>query len=183
VPAIQSVWLIELSGTSFGELLAQKTAAPYLARQLIPVGDLLEGWSALQGSAFASEAALAAPTSAAATPPLLRSFVQPPCPEGPAGASCSTPTGAITSADEFAKATLPAITSSAAYKEHGVVVVTLASVGVAAQQGLPAGASAATLTSRPPGGVLLLSPFVKAGRSSVSFDAGAPVKTVEDLLR
>jgi hypothetical protein len=183
VPAITSVWLIALSGASFQELAAQKSAAPYITGQLIPAGTLLEGWSALQGSAFADEAGLAAPTSAAATPPLLHSIVQPPCPEGAAGDTCSTPAGAITTADEFAKATLPAITSSSAYKEHGLVVVTLASVGVAAQQGLPAGASSATLTSQPPGGVLLLSPFAKAGRSSVTFSASAPVTTVEQLLR
>jgi hypothetical protein len=183
VPAITSVWLIELSGTSFQELLAQKSAAPYITGALIPAGTLLEGWSALQGSALAGEAGLAAPTSAAGTPPLLHSIVQPPCPEGAAGGSCSTTAGAIATADEFAKATLPAITSSSAYKEHGLVVLTLASVGIASQQGLPAGTSSATLTSQPPGGVLLLSPFAKAGRSNVSFSASAPVTTVEQLLR
>ena len=56
-----NVWLIELSGPSYEELLAQKAAAPYISGQLIPTGTLLSGWSAIEGSAFASEAALAAP--------------------------------------------------------------------------------------------------------------------------
>ena len=61
--------------------------------------------------------------------------------------------------------------------------MTFATVGVAAQQGLPAGASSATLTSKPPGGVLLISPFAKAGaRSSVTYKVTAPVHTLEALL-
>jgi len=183
LPAATNVWLIELSGASFEELLAQSAAAPYLSGQLIPAGTLLGSWSAIQGSALASEAALLAPSSAASTPPIVHSIVQPPCHEGAAGESCSTPAGALTAADEFAKATLPQITSTPAYREHGLVVVTFASVGIASQQGLPAGASSATLTSQPPGGVVLLSPFSKAGRSSAAFNAKAPAKTLEKLLR
>ena len=183
LPAATNVWLIELSGSSFEDLLAQSAAAPYLSGQLIPAGTLLGSWSAIQGSALASEAALLAPSSAASTPPIVHSIVQPPCPEGAAGESCSTPAGALTAADEFAKATLPQITSTPAYREHGLVVVTFASVGIASQQGLPAGASSATLTSQPPGGVVLLSPFSKAGRSSAAFNAKAPAKTLEKLLR
>jgi hypothetical protein len=183
VPAVTNVWLIELSGPSYEELLAQKAAAPYISGQLISSGTLLTGWSAIQGSAFASEAALAAPSSAVGTPPIVHSIVQPPCPEGAAGESCSTPAGALKAADEFASATLPQITGTAAFREHGLAVVTFATVGVAAQEGLPAGASSATLTSQPPAGVLLISPFAKAGsRSSVSYQVAAPVHTIEALL-
>ena len=57
------MWLIELSGPSYEELLTQKSAAPYISGQLIPTGTLLSGWSAIEGNAFASEAALAAPAS------------------------------------------------------------------------------------------------------------------------
>lgn len=184
VPAVTNVWLVELSGPSYEELLAQKSAAPYISGQLIPTGTLLTGWSAIQGSALAGEAALAAPSSALSTPPILHSIVQPPCPEGPAGESCSTPSGALHAADEFAQATLPQITDTAAFREHGLAVVTFATVGIASQQGLPAGASSATLTSQPPGGVLLISPFAKAGaHSSVTYQVSAPVHTLEELLR
>ena len=97
----------------------------------------------------------------------MHSIVQPPCPEGAAGASCAHGTaGALTAADEFLKATLATITGTPAYREHGLVVVTFATVGIATQAGLPAGASSATLTSSRPRGVVLLSPFAKAGRST-----------------
>ena len=183
VPAVTDVWLIELSGPSYEELLTQKTAAPYISGQLIPTGTLLSGWSAIEGNAFASEAALAAPASEVSTPAIVHTVVQPPCPEGAAGESCATPAGALKAADEFAQATLPGITGTSTFKEHGLAVVTFATVGVAAQQGLPAGASSATLTSKPPGGVLLISPFAKAGaRSSVTYKVAAPVHTLEALL-
>ena len=177
------VWLIELSGPSYEELLAQKSSAPYISGQLIPTGTLLGGWSAIEGSAFASQAALAAPSSEVSTPPIVHSIVQPPCPEGAAGESCATPAGALKAADEFAQATLPQITAAAAFHEHGLAVVTFATVGLASQQGLPTGASSATLTSKPPAGVLLVSPFAKAGaHSSVSYKVTAPVHTIEALL-
>ena len=183
VPALTNVWLIQLSGPSYEELLAQKSSAPYISGQLIPTGTLLGGWSAIEGSAFANEAALAAPASEVLTPPIVHSIVQPPCPEGAAGESCSTPAGALKAADEFAQATLPTITGTAAFREHGLAVVTFATVGVASQQGLPAGASSATLTSKPPAGVLLISPFAKKGaHSSVSYQVSAPVHTLEQLL-
>jgi hypothetical protein len=125
------VWLIELSGVSFAEALASPAAAPYITGQLVPKGTLLSGWSALAGSAFANDAALAEHKSAiGGAPPLLHSIVQPPCPEGAAGAACAAGTpGALTAADEFLKATLASITATTTYGEHGLVVVTYTTVG------------------------------------------------------
>ena len=57
----------------------------------------------------------------------------------------------------------PAITASAAYRAHGLIVITFGTVGNATASSLPAGASTATLSSEPPVGVLLLSPFARAG--------------------
>jgi hypothetical protein len=184
LPAISSVWLIELAGGTFSQALATPAAAPYIDAQLVPTGTLLSGWSALQGSAFAGEATLAEPVSAEATPPLLHSIVQPPCPEGAAGAACAAETpGQLTTADEFLKATLATITSTPAYREHGLVVVTFASVAVPTQAGLPAGASSATLTYKPPAGVLLLSPFAQKGsRASVTYNPTSPRQSLEKLL-
>jgi len=110
--------------------------------------------------------------------------VQPPCPEGAAGASCAPETpGSLTAADEFLKATLAQITSTPAFREHGLVVVTFTSVGLAAQQGLPASASTATLTSQPPTGAVLLSPFARRGtRPSTTFNATSPQQSLEALL-
>ncbi len=174
------MWLIELAGTTFADALAQPTAAPYIDGQAVHAGALLSGWSALQGSAFAGEAALLASTP----PQLLDTIVQPPCPEGAAGAQCvvGTPAG-LTAADEFLKATVPTITGTAAYRTHGLIVVTFGSVTNASATGLPTGAATATLTSEPPGGVLLISPFASAGtRPSVAFNAASPQKSLEKLL-
>jgi hypothetical protein len=175
------VWLIQVSGGTFTSALAQPAAAPYIDGQLVSTGTLLSGWSGLAGGALASEAALLGGTP----PQRLDSIVQPPCPEGAAGAACAPETpGALTAADEFLKQTIPVITATAAYRTNGLIVVTFASVGVAAAAELPAAASTATLTSQPPAGVLVISPFAKAGaRSSAVFNPTSPKRSLEGLLR
>jgi hypothetical protein len=183
LPAITNVWLIELAGSGFGEAKAQPAAAPYISGTLLPASTLLSGWSALSASAFASAAALAEPPAPGATPPLLHSIVQPPCPEGAAGAACAPGSpGQLTVADEFLKATLGTITGTPNYREHGLIVITFATVAVASQAGLPASASSATLTYEPPAGVALLSPFAKAGSSTATFNATSPRQSLEKLL-
>jgi hypothetical protein len=181
LPPITRVWLIELAGTSFADAIAQPTAAPYIDTQAIPAGTLLSGWSGLDGGAFANETALLA----GEPPQLLDTIVQPPCPEGAAGASCVPETpGALTAADEFLKATVPTITSTPAFRENGLIVVTFASVASATATGLPAGAATATLTAKPPAGVLLISPFASVGaRSSTPFTPTSPKQSLEKLLR
>jgi hypothetical protein len=178
---VTHVWLIELSGTSFEKASAQPAAAPYIDTQAIPAGTLLSGWSALDGGGFANEAALLA----SGGPQLLDTIVQPPCPEGAAGAACAPETpGALTAADGFLKTTVPTITSSAAFRENGLIVVTFASVANATATGLPAGATTATLTAQPPAGVLLISPFASVGaHSTTTFDPTSPTQSVEKLLR
>ena len=172
LPPVTSVWLITLSGATFAQALAQTAAAPYIDSQLVPAGALLSDWSSLDASAFASEAGLLS----GVPPQTLDAIVQPPCPEGAAGATCAPETaGAMTAADEFLKATLPAITASAAYREHGLVVITFGAVGNATASSLPAGSATATLSSEPPVGVLLLSPFARAGaRPTTSFNPTSP---------
>jgi hypothetical protein len=180
LPPVTHVWLIELAGTSFASALAQPAAAPYMDTEAIAAGTLLSSWSALDGGAFANETALIASTP----PQLLDTIVQPPCPEGAAGASCATEAGALTEADEFLKTTVPTITSSADFRESGLIVVTFASVGQATATGLPEGAATATLTTAPPAGVLLISPFAKVGaRSSTTFNPTSPKQSLEKLLR
>jgi len=184
LPPVTKVWLIELSGSSFAEAGAQSSAAAYIIGQATPSGTLLSGWSELDASAFANDAALAA----SSPPQVLDTIVQPPCAEASAAAPASacqpgTP-GALTAADEFLKATLPTITSSAAYRESGLVVVTFASITTATAAGLPAGATTATLTSTPPAGALLISPFVAAGaRSAATLNPTSPKQSLEKLLR
>jgi hypothetical protein len=180
LPPVTHVWLIELAGTTFTQALAQPAAAPYIDSQLVPAGAMLSGWSSLQGSALASEAALLG----GEPPQTLDTIVQPPCPEGAAGAQCAPETaGALSVADEFVKATVPTITASVAYREHGLIVIVTGTVGNAAASGLPAGASTATLSSEPPGGVLLLSPFARAGsRPASTFNPTSPKQSLSGLL-
>lgn len=183
LPAITNVWLVELDGATFAAAKAQPAAAPYITGQFLPGATLLGGWSALAASAFASETVLVQPPAPGATPPLLHSIVQPPCPEGAVGAACAPGTpGQLSAADGFLKATLAQITATASYREHGLVVVTFASVGIATQQELPVGASSATLTYQPPAGAALLSPFAHAGVSSTPYDPTSPVQSLEKLL-
>jgi hypothetical protein len=186
LPPVTHVWLIELAGTSFAAALAQPAAAPYIDTEAIAAGTLLSGWSGLDGGAFANETALLASTP----PQLLDTIVQPPCPasspegEGAAGASCTSETAELTAASEFLKATVPTITSSADFRESGLIVVTFASVGQATATGLPTGAATATLTAAPPAGALLISPFAKVGaRSSATFSPTSPKQSLEKLLR
>jgi hypothetical protein len=185
LPAITNVWLIELAGGTFEAALAQKAAAPYINGSLVPAATLLASWSAVDATAFAAEATLAEPPAAGAVPPLLHSIVQPPCPEGAAGAACAPETpGQLTAADEFLKTTLASITSLSTYTEHGLIVITFATVGIATQSELPAGASTATLSYQPPAGVALLSPFATAGaHPSSAFKPTSPRQSLEKLLR
>ncbi|HEX5852820.1 MAG TPA: hypothetical protein VFY36_06990, partial [Solirubrobacteraceae bacterium] len=130
--------------------------------------------------AFANDAALLASTQ----PQLVETILQPPCPEGPAAAQCAAGTpGALTAADEFLKASIPTITATAAYRTSGLIVVTFGSVAAGSASGLPSGSTSATLTSQPPAGALLISPFVTAGASSSTrFTPDSPTQSLEKLL-
>ena len=184
LPAVTNVWLIELAGGSVAQAIAQPATAPHLAGTLLPHATVLKEWSALDGSAFASAAALAQKPAPGAAPPLLHSIVQPPCPEGAAGAACAPGSpGELSAADQFLSQTLAQITPTPAYTEHGLIVVTFTSVAIAGQAGLPAGASSATLTYQPPTGVALLSPFAHAGASTAGFEPSSPRRSLEKLLR
>jgi hypothetical protein len=180
LPAATNVWLIELSGASFSQALAQPSSASYMESQLIPKGTLLSGWSAVEGSALASEASLLAGTP----PQTLDTIIEPPCPEGAAGSQCAPETaGALSAADSFLQQTVPTITSLAAYREHGLIVVTFGSIGSASASGLPAGAATSTLSTTAPSGVLLLSPFARAGaKPSTSFNPASPKQSLQQLL-
>ncbi len=183
LPVIKNVWLIQLSGTGFEAAEGAPASAPYIDTELIPKSAFLAKWSASSAAALATEAVVTQTPAAGTAPPLLHSIVQPPCPEGAAGASCAAETpGALTAADEFLKATLASITGTALYREGGLIVVTFASVGIATQSELPAGASTSTLSSTPPAGAAVLSPLAKAGRPTLTFNPTSPKKSLEKLL-
>lgn len=60
LPAIKHVWVIALSGTSFSAALANPTADPYLAKQLVPKGTLLSNYALSSSSALGNGIALLA---------------------------------------------------------------------------------------------------------------------------
>jgi len=180
LPPVTKVWLIELSGSTFSEALGAPSSAPYIDSQAIPSGSLLAGWSSLQASAFASDAALIATSE----PQLLNSVIQPPCPEGAAGAQCAPGTaGALSAANAFLEQALATITASGAYRSNGLVVVTFGLIAPGSASELPSGSTSATLASRPPAGALLISPFTaKGGRPTTTFNAASPRQSLEALL-
>ncbi|HEY4428497.1 MAG TPA: hypothetical protein VGN08_09870 [Solirubrobacteraceae bacterium] len=180
VPPATSVWLIELAGSTFTQALGEPASAPYITGQAVPSGSLLSGWSAAAGAAFADETALIA----GSPPQLVNTIVEPPCPEGTAGAACTEGTpGALKSADEFLRQTIATITSGSTYREHGLIVVTFASIAAGTASGLPAGSTRATLTSQPPVGALVISPFATAGaRPALAFDPTSPEQSIEKVL-
>jgi hypothetical protein len=177
---VTNVWLIELWGSTFASALEAPTSAPYINEQAAPAGTVLSGWSAIDAGAFANDTALLA----GSPPQLVDTIVQPPCPEGAAGATCAAGTpGALSAADEFLKATVPTITATAAYRASGLIVVTFGSIAAGSASGLPSGSSSVTLTSQPPAGALLISPFVTAGASSsTAFNPASPTQSLEKLL-
>ncbi len=90
---------------------AQAGAAPYIDSQLDPRGDAAERLVGARGRRICERDGAA---GGRPPPQTLDSIVQPPCPEGAAGAACTRETaGELTAADEFLKATVPSITSSA----------------------------------------------------------------------
>ena len=82
LPPVTKVWVVQLNGSGFEEALAAPSSAPYIDSQAIPSGAFLNGWSSLAAQTFANDAALIATTE----PQVAQSIIQPPCPEGAAGA-------------------------------------------------------------------------------------------------
>ncbi len=58
LPPIKHIWVIALSGTSFSAALADPTADPYLAKQLVPKGALLSNYTLSSSSALGNGIAL-----------------------------------------------------------------------------------------------------------------------------
>jgi hypothetical protein len=113
LPAIKHVWVIALSGTSFSAALADPTADPYLAKQLVPKGTLLSDYTLNSSSALGNGIALLAgqsvnldteqncPTYSALEPPTVNAT------SGLAeGVGCVYPAAVKTLADELTAGSL-----------------------------------------------------------------------------
>jgi hypothetical protein len=209
LPPIAQVWLIVLPGEGFADALTQPATAPYLTGQLVPKGALMSAYSPIAAGALAEDAALLSGQSS----PQETQLAAPDCsatsgqPTQPAQSTTTTPTpqtqpsctpgtaAELASDDAYLRQTLPQIMASAAYKSHGLIVVTFttspASATSPASQGSPASAAnpasqastTTTLTTAPPG-ALLLSPFLRsATRSSTPFHPAAPKQDLERLFQ
>jgi hypothetical protein len=198
LPPIANVWLVVLPyGGGLESVLKQSTAAPYLDGQLAGQGTVLSGWSSLAAEQLAGDATLLSgqvgtSVNTIAPPPSAQSSLQ--------------------AEDAFLQEVVPKIVASAAYTEHGLIVVafgaanppgtppgaaapstgtaTAPSAGTteAAGQGIsyPAGTLTSTLTaSGPPAGALLLSPFLRraGARTTAAFDPLSPRASLERLFQ
>jgi hypothetical protein len=221
LPPIAAAWVIELPyGASLENALKQSAAAPYLDGQLKASGTMLSGYSSLAAAQLAGAATLlsgqvgasvttvapppcgtsaaAGTTSGAASSPATETSAssagQPAaaCPSGePAGAQA---------ADAFLQEVVPMIEASAAYREHGLIVITFgtgqqgassstsasAPAGADTETTYPAGSITSTLTAAgAPAGALLRSPFLShaGARSASAFNPLAPHESLEALFR
>ncbi|HEY7935241.1 MAG TPA: hypothetical protein VID48_15585 [Solirubrobacteraceae bacterium] len=113
LPAIKHLWVITLSGASFSAALADPTADPYLAKQLVPKGTLLSNYALSSSSALGNGIALLSgqsvnldteqncPTYSALEPPTVNAAT------GLAeGVGCVYPTAVKTLADELTAGSL-----------------------------------------------------------------------------
>jgi hypothetical protein len=198
LPPIANVWLVVLPyDGSLESALKQSTAAPYLDGQLAGQGTVLSGWSSLAAGQLAGDATLlsgqvGASVSTIAPPPSAQPSLQ--------------------AADAFLQEVVPKIVASAAYAEHGLIVITFgaanpqdvppgaaapstgtatapsAGTTEAAGQGIayPAGTLTSTLTAAsPPAGALLLSPFLRhaGARTTAVFNPLSPRASLERLFQ
>ncbi len=177
LPAINRVWLVELSGNSFSEALGEPSKAPYIDQQAVRAGSLLSGWSAQAASSFATSV----PQIATTEPALVQTVIQPICTNGE---ECMPGTsGGVAAADAFLAKTLPKLTSNPAYRSNGLIVVTFTTVASGAETELPAGSTTSLLASLPAAGALLVSPYVAADkRPKTTFDPASPRGSMEALL-
>ncbi len=222
LPPIADAWVIELPyGASLENVLKQSTAAPYLDGQLKGEGTVLSGYSSLAAAQLAGAATLLSGQVGAS----VTTVAPPPCGTGATGGATpgttSNPASSTSTPDQPAAATpcpsgepagaqaanaylqevVPKIEASAAYKEHGLIVVTFGAPGqqgassstttsppASASEGVayPAGSLTSTLTTAgTPEGALLLSPFLShlGARSASAFNPLAPHESLEALFR
>jgi hypothetical protein len=186
------VWLVVLpSGGSLANAPGQSTATPYLDGQLVSQGTVLSGYSSLAAEQLAGAATLLSGQVGASV-----STISPPPSGGPPSPQA---------ADAFLQEVVPKIMASAAYREHGLIVITFgaASPPTASQSAAtepaagpaeaagtesayPAGTPTSTLTTAgAPAGALLLSPFLRhvGARSASAFNPASPRTSLEALFK
>ena len=129
LPPVTNVWLIELSGPTFDERPRPAGRRALHRRPADPHGHAAERLVGARGQRLRERGRAARPARRRS---VLDSIVQPPCPEGAAGAQCvARHTGRADGGRRIPEGDPAQITGTAAYREHGLIVVTFASVGLA----------------------------------------------------
>jgi hypothetical protein len=152
LPPIADAWVIELPyGASLENALKQSTAAPYLDGQLKGTGTVLSSYSSLAAAQLAGASTLLSGQVGAS----VTTVAPTPCGTSAAGATAGTTPGSATgapasstgqpaaacpsgepagvqAADAYLQEVVPKIEASAAYKEHGLIVITF---GAASRSG------------------------------------------------
>lgn len=192
LPPIANVWLVVLPpGGSLANAPGQSATTPYLDGQLVSQGTVLSGYSSLAAEQLAGAAML---LSGQVGPSV--STISPPPSGGPPSPQA---------ADAFLQEVVPKIMASAAYREHGLIVIAFgaasppaASPGAATEPAAgtteaagpevayPAGTSTSTLTAAgAPAGALLLSPFLRhvGARGANTFNPASPRTSLEALFK
>ncbi len=175
LPPIQHVWLIVVGGSTLAAAAAEPTSYPYLAGQLIKQGTLLKSYSALDAYELAGDAALL-PGGVGAS---LNVISEPEC-SATTQATTQCAQGTQPSASEteaFLQQVVGPIAASPAYREEGLIVITVASASSGG--GMPA----TTLALQPAAGALLLSPLLGGhAQSSSPFDLLSPRTSLETIF-
>jgi hypothetical protein len=137
LPPIANVWLVVLPpGGSLASAPGQSTATPYLDGQLVSQGTVLSGYSALAAEQLAGAATLLSGQVGASV-----STISPPPSGGPPSPQA---------ADAFLQEVVPKIMASAAYREHGLIVIAFgAASSPTASQGAASAGSANPGTATP----------------------------------
>jgi phosphatidylinositol-3-phosphatase len=176
LPAIKHVWVITLSGTSFNAALADPTADPYLAKQLVPKGTLLSNYALSSSSSLGNGIALLSgqnvnldteqncPTYSALEPPTVNATT------GLAeGVGCVYPAAVKTLADELTAGSLTWKAYVQDMEEGAPANGTAPTAGAQSGTSATQGASAPSGTSRPAG-----TPSAPQADSSLSGTSATP---------
>ncbi|MFI5005288.1 MAG: hypothetical protein ACHQE6_09770, partial [Solirubrobacterales bacterium] len=175
LPPIANVWLVVLPpGGSLANAPGQSTATPYLDGQLVRQGTVLSGDSSLAAEQLAGAATLLSGQVGASV-----STISPPPSGGPAN---------LQAADAFLQEVVPKIMASAAYREHGLIVIAFGAASPPAASQGAASAGAANQSAASPGAA---SPPASQGAATepwagtteapgteVTYPAGTPTSTL-----
>jgi hypothetical protein len=166
LPPIANVWVVVLPpGGSLANAPGQSTATPYLDGQLVRQGTVLSGYSSLAAEQLAGAATLLSGQVGASV-----STISPPPSGGPPS---------LQAADAFLGEVVPKIMASAAYREHGLIVIAFGAVSQGSASPGAANPGTANPPAASPGAATEPSAGpAEAASTEVAYPAGTPTSTL-----